>query len=83
MNKAAEKLGTDMVKNIEKAQKESNDLVKQLNSELHELAELINQVLDSQNDLIKAVVTNYEAISEIAKKNNVLLPIPKTNMTLD
>ena len=83
MKKAAGQFGNDMIKDMKKAQKESNDLVKQLNTELHELAELINQVLDSQNELLKGVVSNYKAIEAIAKKDNTKLPNPLTEMNID
>ena len=83
MKKAAGKLGDNLMKEMETAQKESNDLIKQLNSELHELAELINQVLDSQNSLIKAVISNYKLIEVIAKKQEIEIPKPLTDMDID
>jgi len=83
MKMAAGQIGGNLVKDMKKAQKESTDLVKQLNSELHELAELSNQVLDSQNELIKAVVSNYRAIETIAEFNKITLPKPLTDMKID
>jgi len=83
MEKAAGHFGENMVKDIQKAQKDSNDLVKQLNSELHELAELINQVLDSQNEIIKGNVSVYKLLKLVAEKQGIDVPFPLTPMEID
>jgi len=79
LNNSANKL----VGQLQSAQKESADQVKQLNSELHQLAELINQVLDAQNEIIKAQITTYQCLCEMADHFDVKIPTPLTKMEIE
>ena len=81
--KIGQALGQDMMKNLQKAQDDSNNVMKQLNMELQGLAELLNESLDSQNEIIKAEITNYQLMSAIADKLGVDKPKPLIKMSIE
>lgn len=65
------------------ARNAENSISKNLGEYFGKLDEQNSAIVDSQNDIIKALVTVYELNVSIAKKIGAEIPEPKTNMKIE
>jgi len=60
-----------------------NNIQKNLGEYFGKLDKQNNAIIDQMNDLLKAIVTNYELNAEIAKKLDVKIPKPLIEMKIE